>query len=169
MKSKTPLTKEMQNELNAPISLASKILLIVGAVLLGVYIFVGACFEEELLVLEICLYVGAVFVGIGVGLLFLVKRTKKNANLFDVINNYEFFEEYFTIESERNGEIFSTAKIYYKEIHKIKERKTYLFIYHTPATAFPVLKETLSNEELTQIKNLISNAILERKNNIKKK
>ena len=163
MKCKTPMTAQMQKELNARLELGAKILIGIGCV--GVVCFITDFIWNWISAKQIFTFAFVFDLLMGVLLFISVKRTNKNAirAYADRENEYEFFEEYFTLKNRKGEEILSEAKIEYKEILKFMETKNYLFIYANPTIAYPVLKSELQAEELTSLKEYLRKGIKDRK------
>ena len=107
----------------------------------------------------------------GFGLVFLisVRKTNKQANVDDFINTYEFEEDYFTVDSVKNGEQIATIKTYYNEVFKVKDTKQYIFIFPTQYTSYPVIKETFTQEEIDVLLGRLKQGVKERKLALKNK
>ena len=44
-----------------------------------------------------------------------------------------------------HDEVSGSSKLYYSDIFKVKETKSFIFIYLNPQQAFPILKENVSD------------------------
>jgi len=153
MKCNCEINKDVQKELNFKIKILSLILLIIGSISFLVY-FIYYFITD--ITLYYPLYISIPFLGIGIALMYLIKKNIQNAekNIFTVY--YEFFEDYMEIESYKKEELISKTKYYYKDIVKISESKHYLFLYPNTVSAFPILKNQLSTDDLNTLKNLIN-------------
>ena len=59
------------------------------------------------------------------------------------------------VTCEKNGEIFGTQKVYYKDIYKVREVKDYIFIYINATSAYIIKKSNTTDEEIAIIKCLL--------------
>ena len=85
----------------------------------------------------------------------LIGVTKRNnEKTVNSVNEYEFYDEYFTIKSTQDGEELANVKAYYKAMLKVRESKNYIFIYPNKALAYPVAKTALSDENLTTLRKI---------------
>ena len=101
--------------------------------------------------------------------LFYIRKTNKTASVNEFENTYEFFEEYFTLESTKKEETVASLKVYYADVLKISETKRFLFIYPNAATAYPVEKKSFSEEEYALLKGYLTEGIKQYKAKLKKK
>ena len=169
MKNNTKFSFALQKELNKNLEIGSKISLIIGSIGLFVYIVLGVVNETEPVWLNYILYPSAILFAFGLIFLISVNKTNKSANVIDTGNEYEFTEEYFTVDSIRNGEKIASVKVYYTEILKFKITTNYLFIYHNQLNAYPVAKENMLREDLDLILSYLKNGIQKRKELLKRK
>ena len=169
MKNNTKFSFKVQKELNKNLEIGSKISLILGSIGLFIYIVLGVINETEPVWLNYILYPAAILFGFGLVFLITVNKTNKSANIFNTENNYEFSEEYFTIESIKNGEIIANVKVYYNEITKFKQTESYIFIYHTVTTAYPVEKLSMQKNEIDTLISYLKNGVAEHKKQLKRK
>ena len=68
-------------------------------------------------------------------------------------NVYTFYDEYVEVKTMYHDEVAGSSKLYYSDIFKVKETKSFIFIYLNQQQAFPVLKENVS--DLDYLKKLI--------------
>ena len=128
------------------------ILLTVGIIGLVAYIALGVIFDEGWT--EILL-IFAVPTGLGIFIALFVKRTVRNAAKTVFVNNYEFFENNFTVNTILNGDDRGSVKYYYSDIKKSIELKDYILLYLNAATALIIDKNTLSGQENDELKNIL--------------
>lgn len=150
---KTKMTSQVTSELLHPILVWAIVLTSVGGaglfLMFAIYLFTG--FENFYidLWLWICLVLGVTyFVLIAIG-------KKNNKKIMEDETVYEFYDDYFTLTSIKNGEQMSTGKAYYKDMVKVKESKSYIFIYPNKAMAYPVGKTDLAAEDLAKLRTIL--------------
>ena len=71
-------------------------------------------------------------------------------------NNYEFFNEYFAVESVKNGEIIGTSKLKYTDLYKIKLTKNYIFLYINKVSVYPIKISNLTKDEQNTLKQFLN-------------
>ncbi|MDE7257029.1 MAG: YcxB family protein [Clostridia bacterium] len=153
----TPVNADMQREFMKNIYIMSIVSLVAGSIGIAAYIawdltstFVKIK-EPHILILVAV----AVFFAFGLVFLLTCRKTVKNtANGPVKAGIYEFFNNYLLAEDYMNGEKVGTAKIYYNQIIKRKETKSFLFFYVQTAAAIPVSKAGLSEGELNTLRKL---------------
>ena len=150
MKFSCEINEEVQKEVNKTSKFYSILSLVIGAIGIFAYIVISVFVEH--VILDILLWVFAFLLVFGI--LFLVSINKVNKTTVDkkMIDEYELFETYLTVDSFQNGEKIVSIKTYYKDIIKIKETENYLFLYPNKQGAYPVPKSKLSSEELDKLK-----------------
>ena len=154
IKVNTTMDGKMQKELNGKAEKLALILLIIGAIGVGIFLvlFVISEFinfdESTATTFLICF---AVFLGLGIGLKAVLKNSLKNIDALPKINEYEFFKDYFIIDQTLNGENVAHVKVYVNQITKSREGKNYLFFYIGTA-AYPVAKGELTEAELNTLR-----------------
>ncbi len=147
MKSVITMNENVQKELNFNSWLLSLIFLIVGSVGLAVYLVLGTIGIENYLI-EMLLLISAILFGFGLVFLIHINKTNKTNPNLGIVVEYEFFNDYMTYRTLKNGEERETGKFLYKDSVKIKETKSYIFLYQTKVSAFPIQKDTLSEVDL---------------------
>ena len=160
MKYSLKVDRELQEELNKTLKRNSLIMIIIGAIGLVAYIAISMFIEHYFLEMLLWLFVG--LCGIGVGLLIVVNKTNKKVVDNNLVGEYELFEEYLIINTLKNDEQISTMKFYYKDIVKIKETESYIFLYPNKQIAYPIAKKKLLPEELSIAKLWINTARLKK-------
>lgn len=151
--SKIKFTKDMQKELLKTQMVWCLIFCIIGAMGLVVYIFVGDFLKYELA--ETILLISAFVFACGLIFYLIFKRTIKQIGKLNVTNAYEFYEDYFKVESTKNDEVIGTSKIYYKDLAKYKKTKNYIFLYQSSKSAFPVELNDLGDLNVKMLTYLI--------------
>ena len=147
MKYSIEINESLQNELNKKVKQNCKLAIIIGIIGLAFYIAVSMFFEHFFL--EILSWIFIAFAGGGIGLLIVVNRTNKKACERKLTAEYELFEDYMVVVSQKDGIEISTMKLFYKDVIKIKETENYIFLYADKQTAFPIQKNKLTPEELS--------------------
>lgn len=154
LKVKTALDAKMQKELMKPVFIFGLIVLLIGAIGVGVTLVleIVAIFAETdgyFAYLIAC----AVFLGLGIALLIIYHSAVKSIAAFSTVNEYEFFGDHFTIDQTVNGENVLHNKIYNSQVTKVKETKSYL-VFYIGALAYPVEKAGLGENELDTLRAL---------------
>lgn len=86
--------------------------------------------------------------GVGIGYLYLIRKNIKTVSSQTHENFYTFEQDYFNVKTLRNGEEIGNSKIYYKDLVKVKEIGKYIFLYINQASAMPIDKTTLKDDDL---------------------
>ena len=153
----TPVNADMQREFMRTIYIVSLVSLIIGSVGIAAFMAwdITTIFfkikEPHILILVAV----AVFFAFGLVFLLTCRKTVKNAAQGPVkAEVYEFFSDYLIAEDYMNGEKVGTAKIYYNQILKRKETKSFLFFYIQANAAAPVSKAGLSEGEINTLRGL---------------
>lgn len=152
---KTEMNAQMQKELNSKQFIFALVLMIIGGagVLVALILDIIATIQDKPdKEIFIVLIVFAVFLGAGIGLFILVRKTNKAVMAQIKTNAYEFFPSYFTVTEICNGEEVAHAKIYNSQIVKSRESKNFLFFYASASAAYPVDKRNLMAEEISELK-----------------
>ncbi len=147
----TPLGANVEVESQKKIKLLCRIALIAGIIGLIVYILIGVIAYdegEEPFWLEIELIISSLSFALGLVIPIALKAvTKKSlSNLQNVVNEYEFFEEYVVVKSYRGEEKIAEAKNYYTEITKIRQTESYVYLHLGIRGAYPVLRGAMTEE-----------------------
>lgn len=149
----TKMSKNVATELMHPIKIWAIVLTSVGGT--GVFVWLASAIAFNY---QLNLYFGLVFwlaLVIGIMYFVLIGVTKRNnEKTVNSVNEYEFYDEYFTIKSTQDGEELANVKAYYKAMLKVRESKNYIFIYPNKALAYPVAKTALSEENLTTLRKI---------------
>ena len=154
MKSVITMNEKVQKELNFTSWLTCLIFLIIGAIGLVVYVVLGTIGIENYLV-EMLLLIYAILFGFGLVFLIHINKTNKTNPNLGIVVEYELFKDYMTYRTLRNGEERETGKFLYKDSVKLKETKSYIFLYQTKVSAYPIQKDTLSEVDLKILKDYI--------------
>ena len=149
MKSRVELNEQVQKELNKQLNTISKIVIIVSAVLLAIYIAVSV-FVENIFV-ELIFYIALAGIGFGVFILVYTSMLKKQTLKQNIINEIEFFNDFFEVTSYKEGVQIGLSKIFYKDLKKIKNTENYIFLYTNNLQAFPISKKDINMAEITNI------------------
>ena len=73
-----------------------------------------------------------------------------------ITNEYTFEDEYFNVTSYKNEDPVGTQKIYYKDIHNVKENQEYIFIYINKVNAYIIKKSNASDEDLKAVQDILA-------------
>lgn len=155
------LNEKVQIELTKKNKLISLISLIIGAIGLVAFVVISTIFEDKIFGL---LLLFAFPFTLGLISYISINKNIKNFKLHNIINNYEFNEDHFIVKSFKGNDQIGMSKINYNEVFKLKETETFIFIFANRVSAYPIIKTTLSKEDLNKIKQLINNAKPEPKN-----
>lgn len=149
---KTPIDENAQKALTKKFYIISLIALIVGAIGIVAYIVIGVFVESSYL--DIMLVFSLPF---GFGLVYVISINKiiKKAVANNIVNEYEFDNDFFNVSSYKNGEVVGTSKVYYKDLYKIKEKDGYIFLYINISNAYIVKEDALSENDQTLLKALL--------------
>ncbi len=80
--------------------------------------------------------------------LTLKSITKKSlANIQDVVNEYDFHEEYVIVSSYRGEEKIAEVKNYYREITKTRLTENYVYLHLGLRGAYPVERSAITEEQ----------------------
>ncbi len=148
----TPLNVDVEKESQKKIKKLCKISLIVGIIGLIAYILIGViAFEEgeEPFWLEILLIASSVLFAIGLVMpIALNAATKKSlSTIHNVINQYEFYDEYVIVKSYRGEEKIAEAKNYYRELTKTRLTENFVYLHLGLRGAYPVARAALTEEQ----------------------
>lgn len=146
------LNKKVQIELSKQPKINSIIAIIVGTIGLLLYIVLSAFFESMLLNFMLLF---AIPFSVGLTCLITINKTIEKFKNVDVLNKYVFESDFVTITSFKNNEQVGMSKVYYSQILKVKQTETFIFIYPNKTSAYPVVKQALSENELATLKNLL--------------
>ena len=158
LKCSVKIDENLQKEINKKMWITSLILTIVGSIGLGLYIILGSFFEHVLL--ELLLWVTAFMFGFGLTFLITINKTNAKAASNGLIDEIELFEEYSNITTIKNEEVIATAKIYHKDLIKIKETENYLVLYVNKASAIAIPKKQFNPQDYSTIKLWVNQAKL---------
>ncbi len=156
MKYTCEINEEVQIELTKSAKRNSIIAIVAGIV--GLIAYVGLSMWKELFVFEVLLWVSAIVFALGLVCLLTINKIVKQAGKSNIVGEYELEETSMMITAIKDGEQISTAKVYYKDIVKVRETQNYLFLYTTKQIAYPVPKSKLTPEEFSMIKLWVSAA-----------
>lgn len=155
IKCNTKIDLNVQKELNKNLFVVSLICIIIGSLGLLTYVVIGTIFENLSTFFDLLLLFALPF-GFGIVFLISIKKTEKNVQLKVLENQYEFNQDYVSVTTFTNGENIGTVKFYYKDFKKVKESQSYIFLYLSTSSAFPVKKSNLSNADLQNLKLLFN-------------
>ncbi len=167
VKATTVYNQNLNRELNRPSKILGIVYTVMGGIMLFVYILLAVLSDEEIgvvsresVALDVFLMTcGAVLLVIGILLIGTYARINKIKGVETKSEENEFFNDYLITREHINGEHVSTAKVYYYRIVRVRETKSYIFIYNTRVTALAVDKNSVSAEELTSIRSLLARPI----------
>lgn len=167
IKTRVQINGDLQRRMNRKTRLFGIISTILGAVLVIVYIATDVTlsslseigefdnYEKYEFLLQMLLWVGVVMLAVGLMFIFLARANVKNAERLNQTNEYTFFETYFTITTVRGGEVLGSVKQYYTDFYKVKETKEFFLLFPNKATAFPVEKGSLTEEETAELRKVL--------------
>lgn len=156
------VTTEHNDNLYKELNHNSLILAIIYTVLGGIMLLAGLILyiltpENSLPLLWVAC--GTIMLILGITILISAKNINKLNGVDSKVEENEFFQGYFISREYVNGEHLSTAKIYYSRIVKVRETKSYIFIYNTRVTAVSVDKSKLTEQEINSIRSLMGRPI----------
>lgn len=85
----------------------------------------------------------------------MINKTTKKTVASELVNEYEFDNDFFTVTSYKHSEQVGTIKVFYKEIYKIKEKNNYIFLYINRVNAYIVDTENLPKEDITLLRAIL--------------
>ena len=149
---KTEIDKTAQKALSKNVIIFCIASIVVGSVGLLTFIVLYAFFESAYLDL---LLLFSIPFALGLVYLIMINKNIKNMAESKITNEYNFNEDSLNVTCEKNGEIFGTQKVYYKDIYKVREVKDYIFIYINATSAYIIKKSNATDEEIAIIKRLL--------------
>lgn len=159
IKTSTPITEQVNKELNKRVFKLSIFYIVGGAIVLALGIFVYVLSKAQDAYGSVLMLCGIICIACGIVVLSAV-RSAKNLNLqHRKVDEAEFFRDHFMAYEYTDGELTTTSKIYYNRIFRIKETANYLFLYNTKATAVAVDKNSLPINELNTIRMLLGRPV----------
>lgn len=102
------------------------------------------------------LLISALPLVVGLVMLLSLRQNVKKMAQNNYINEYEFGEEFFNVATYQNGEVKGTHKVYYNELHKVRENDEYIFLYLNSKSAYIVAKSDATAEDLTSLRQLLN-------------
>lgn len=149
---KTKMTKDVLKELHKTIKIWAIVLTSVGGV--GWFILLA----DKILFNYTNSYFSLLFIlsfVLGISYFLIIGINKKNnSKMLEEESEYEFYDTYFIVKTFRNGEQLETIKTYYKDIVKVKETKSYIFINPNRIITYPVGKADLQAGDLLKLKQI---------------
>ncbi|MDE7162621.1 MAG: YcxB family protein [Clostridia bacterium] len=162
IKTSTNLDEKLYIELNGKLRKQCIAYIIIGALLaplgilgLGVDIYKG----EDITSGTVVLAAGVAIIFLGIFFLIYYKNFNRAAVKMNRVEEVEFFNGYLMEYEYTDGELTSTNKVYYKWLLRIRETKSYLFLYNTRVTAIAVDKNALPLSELNTIRMLLGRPV----------
>lgn len=152
--------KRFQHKIHATLIAA----VVIGAVFTLAYIVLatlngetlgGSFFAVSETLLYVLLLCGAVPLGGGISLLFVLRKNVAYAKRTDAENHYRFFADHVLVAVTQNGEPMGQVKCYYKSFAKVRENRNYFLLYPTSSTVYPVLKSALPEEEREKLRTVL--------------
>ena len=149
---KTKLSEKAVAEMLKPAIKLAIFSIVVGV--LGLIVVILGYFlrhELEKILLFLCIFLllfGIMYFAI------IVKLKKDNKKRMDDEGIYEFYEDYLVIKSYKNGEQTGITKLYYRDVDKVKETKSVVFIYPNKSLAYPIMKDNLGQENLASLRKI---------------
>ncbi len=161
MKATFEMNPQMRKEMEKTIRVLWTVFMCLGGLILVLYAVGDLVYKSQThegsSPYKALLYYGVFMLVMGLIMNILMnKMNKKNDKINEnTVANYEFFEEYFTVEDIKNGEVTANQKVYYKDLIKFKETKSYLFLYPMTVTAYPIEKSAVTDGTYEDIKNYL--------------
>lgn len=167
IKTRVQINGDLQRRMNRKTKLFGVIGTVLGAVLLVAYFATDITltmlaeverlenYEDYEVLLQILLWCAAVIFAVGLMCIFLARANIKNAERLNQTDEYAFFDNYFTVTTVRGGEELGKVKQYYADFFKVKETKEFFLLFPNRATAYPVEKGLLTEEEITQLRKVL--------------
>ena len=152
VKVKTKIDKKVQISLSKKRLFVALVLTIMGVIGIIAYTVLTIAFDYDVLNRYLLLVIPF---GLGFAMIALIWQNIKKINGNEFINEYEFNSEFLNISTTKNNEVIGTQKVYYKDIFKVKENKSYIFIYINQASVFVIDKTCVKADEIKEIRNLL--------------
>lgn len=151
--------EEVARRMSKKLYIGSILALIIGSVGLAAYLAVSVghyMVTETDLVWADALLVFALPFGFGlVFLLTLNRQYKQAAAMSDCEMQYEFFSDGIVLREFRRGEQTGTAKFLYSQVMGARQNKEFLFFSLIKPASYPLLKSSMTAEELNTVKSLL--------------
>lgn len=91
---------------------------------------------------------GALLLLCGIILLLLLAKSIRTAKRLQLVNEYAFYQDRFTVHTLRGEEDLGTGEFVYTELYKVKEKHGLLQIYASSNIVYPVETAALAPEDL---------------------
>jgi len=160
MEIKTKIDGKVQKDLLKNNILSGYVAVALGGISLVAYLIV-AVLDINKTAEWVLLIAGAFMFAMGLVSVLTLNKLVKNAEIQNREVKYQLFDDYMQIESSANGEIDASAKLYYKDIFKIKESKGYIFVYPDMTRAFAIEKAQIP--DIDRARQLLFSGILKKK------
>lgn len=98
---------------------------------------------------------GALLLLCGVILLLLLAKSIRTAKRLQLVNEYAFYQDRFTVHTLRGEEDLGTGEFVYTELYKVKEKHGLLQIYASSNIVYPVETAALAPEDLALLRGLL--------------
>lgn len=132
--------------------LAALIQLIAGVTGLVTYIVLGTLFDEPW---TIVFLIFSLPFASGLVSYICIKKSRKSLPNTVIENKYRFEDDFFSVATLRGNEVTGTSKIYYRDLIKVKEKETYIFMFINKLSFLPISKNALTREELLRLRKLL--------------
>lgn len=147
---KTKMTEKVANELLRPLLILAIVLTSVGGagllILSILLVFTGYLNRYLYLLATLMLVLGIAY------FVLLAYGKHNNKRIMEEETIYEFYDLYFTLKSFNKGEEIASGKAYYKDMYRVRETASYIFVYPNKAIAYPIDKSELSAENLAHLR-----------------
>ena len=132
---------------------------IVSAIVLLLSLSLGLSYGFEVMDIAVILIFTIITVVLTVMLFVLPKLYYKSSKISsESTNEYKFFEEYLTIESDSEL-VYGSSRIGYAALYRIYEVDDFIFIYISNAQAFIVPKENCSPSDVDELRNILQGKV----------
>ena len=127
MKIRTTLSKEIQKERYALLNKFSITIIILGVIMISYFIY--RIVTKDVRIFDSAIFVIGLFsLGVGVGLLLIIRSTYKKAEILNLYSDTTFNDDYFYVELYENEELLATEKVYYHNCINYMETPNYVFL-----------------------------------------
>ncbi len=152
------IDENVQKEFNGNLLTMGILYTVIGGILLAlgfVLYVVYVAMDGESSIGLLPLFLGAVFLCLGIIMLVARSKALKGVHRFENVQEVEFFSDHLIARKYTNGEHVASEKLYYGWLVNVRETQTYIFLCDTKTTAIVVDKRVMQPNELNTVKSLL--------------
>lgn len=95
---------------------------------------------------------GALLLLCGVILLLLLAKSIRTAKRLQLVNEYAFYQDRFTVHTLRGEEDLGTGEFVYTELYKVKEKHGLIQLFSSSSVVYPVEAAALSEQDANALR-----------------